>query len=174
MARAAWAWMKVGLKVEGRDQESAFCSIESRPFLRDTGNGREAQAQLAEHAFQLMARLTRWDRAGCIVSTPINLKKNPEQLLNYVYRLALMSRAELDEDPTVKLATEEENPYASARAKEILDNKVLYPIYKVFCTRVDGKEKQVHFIGKHHVASSSSLPSGQATKGYVTFNQQKH
>ncbi|KAI0690793.1 hypothetical protein BC835DRAFT_160717 [Cytidiella melzeri] len=202
VARAAWAWMKVGLKVEGRDQESAFRSTESGPFLRDTGDGREAQAQLAEHASQLMvrqhrvfafiiyisngkARLTRWDRAGCIVSTPIDLKKNPEQLLNFVYRLALMPRAELGEDPTVELATEEEvqklrddyelkNPYAIARAKDILDNEVLYPIYKVACTSVDVKEKQMHFFGKHHVASSSSSPSGRATKGYVTFNQQNH
>ncbi|KAI0693117.1 hypothetical protein BC835DRAFT_1354750 [Cytidiella melzeri] len=54
VARAAWAWMKVGLKVEGRDQESAFRLTESGPFLRDTGDRREAQAQLAEHAFQLM------------------------------------------------------------------------------------------------------------------------
>ncbi|KAI0690797.1 hypothetical protein BC835DRAFT_1521480 [Cytidiella melzeri] len=202
VARAAWAWMKAGLKVKGRDQESAFYPTESKRFLRNTGDGRDAQLQLAMHASQLMvrqhrvfafiiyisddkARLTRWDRAGCIVSTPIDLKKNPEQLLNFVYRLALMSRAELGEDPTVELATNEEvqklrddyelkNPYASARAKEILDNEVLYPIYKVFFTSVDGKEKQVHFFGKHHVASSSSSPSGRATKGYVTFNQQKH
>ncbi|KAI0690799.1 hypothetical protein BC835DRAFT_1521481 [Cytidiella melzeri] len=196
-ARVAWAWITVGLEVKGKHENSAFRSKENESLLNNTDDGREAQAQIAKYATQLLvrqhrvfafiiyisddqARLTRWDRTGCIVSTPIDLKKNPEQLLNFVYRLAFMSRAELGEDPTVELATDEEvkdlenkykpkNPYAIARAKEILDNKVLYPIYKVACTSLDGKKQLVHFIGKHIVASYS--PTGRATKGYVTFNQ---
>ncbi|KAI0690796.1 hypothetical protein BC835DRAFT_1417547 [Cytidiella melzeri] len=196
-ARTVWAWMTVGLEVKSKHEKSAFCSGANGPLLHDTIDGRDAQGQIAQYATQLMvrqhrvfafiiyisddqARLTRWDRTGCIVSTPIDLKKNPEHLLNFVYRLAFMSRAELGEDPTVELATDEEvkdlenkykpkNPYAIARAKEILDNKVLYPIYKVACTSLDGKKQLVHFIGKHIVASYS--PTGRATKGYVTFNQ---
>jgi hypothetical protein len=163
-ARVAWAWMTVGLEVKRDTDRSAFFfeDTEAKGLLRDTRLGREGQAQIATYATQLMlrqhrtsvfiiyilkdmVRLTRWDRTGCIVSSPIKFTQEPDKLLNFVYRLALMSDAKLGYDTTAVLATAEEveklqearqklrNSYARERAKDILDTKtqIIYPIYKV-------------------------------------------
>jgi hypothetical protein len=163
-ARAAWAWMTVGLEVKRDTDRSAFFfeDAQTKGLLRDTRLGREGQAQIATYATQLMlrqhrtsvfiiyvlrdmVRLTRWDRTGCIVSSPIKFTEEPEKLLNFVYRLALVSDDKLGYDTTAVLATAEEveklqevrqklkNSYARERAKEILDEKtqIIYPIYKV-------------------------------------------
>ncbi|KAI0695378.1 hypothetical protein BC835DRAFT_1414894 [Cytidiella melzeri] len=197
-ARVAWAWMTMGVEVKRDEALSAFDF--GRPsLLRDSDMGRVAQAQIAKYATQLMVRqhrvfvfilyivdkeafLTRWDRVGCIISNPVNYIKEPAKILNFVYRLALMSRDELGYDTTAEPATSAEvqmlkgyaqkfkNPYAASCATEILDNQVLYPIYKVTCANVANTDRGVYFIGKHSVASYS--PTGRATKGYVTFIEQ--
>ena len=158
LARNAWAWMTTGVKVKSEADHAAFNFRQGDPLLRDTVEGKKGQAQFAEYATELMvrqhrtfvfliyilnahARITRWDRAGCIVSTPIDLMNEPEQLLNFIHRLALMSDDELGFDTTAVLASEEEvdelqrithrNPYAATRAGDILSNQILYPIYKV-------------------------------------------
>ncbi|KAI0685724.1 hypothetical protein BC835DRAFT_1420965 [Cytidiella melzeri] len=165
VARVAWAWMTMGVEVKRDEAESAFDF--GRPsLLRDSDTGRRAQAQIAKYATQLMLRqhrafvfilyivdkeafLTRWDRVGCIISTPVKYIKEAAKILNFVYRLALMSRDELGYDTTAEPAT-------SA---------------KVTGTNVAYTDRGVYFIGKHSVASYS--PTGRATKGYVTFNKQK-
>ena len=157
-ARNAWAWMVTGLKVTQNSEWSAFRLNDSEPLLRETKKAVNSQAQLRNYATRLMvrqhrtfaflvyivadkARITRWDRAGCIVSSPISLATEPEKLLNFFYRLALMSEEDLGFDTTAVLASPDEvkeleglthkNPYAARRAKEILADQVLYPIYKV-------------------------------------------
>ena len=128
-----------------------------------SADGRASQAQFALYATEIMlrqhrthvfmvyihrnmARLTRWDRAGCIVTTPFNFKANPEMLLNFVYRIVQMSDAERGYDTTAKLATADEiamleafkpkNVYAKERVKTILDAQLYYPIYKVCCLHI--------------------------------------
>ena len=158
VARNAWAWMTTGVEVKSEADRSAFYFDKNGPLLRNTVEGKKSQVQFAKYATELMvrqhrtfvfliyilngaARITRWDRAGCIASTPIDLTKEPEQLLNFIHRLALMSDEELGFDTTAVLASQEEveelkrlrhrNPYAAKRAETILSNQVLYPIYKV-------------------------------------------
>ncbi|KAI0090919.1 hypothetical protein BDY19DRAFT_664088 [Irpex rosettiformis] len=199
VGRNAWAWMTVGIEVKYTTVKSAFLfensSLEEEtPILRNSKEGKESQTQLSKYATEMMirqhrtfvfivyiasdqARLTRWDRVGCIVSTPINLAKESWKLLNFVYRLGLMSNDELGYDTTAVLATEEElkeliafrpmNDYAAKRAKEIIDNRVYHPIHKVICSN-ELTGDTPHFIGKHSSASYS--PTGRATIGYVTFN----
>ncbi|KAI0090940.1 hypothetical protein BDY19DRAFT_886069 [Irpex rosettiformis] len=196
VGRNAWAWMTVGIEVKYTTVKSAFLFEnntleEETPILRNSEEGEKSQTQLAKYATEMMvhqhrtfvfivyiagdqARITRWDRAGCIVSTPINLTNEPWKLLKFVYYLGLMSNEELGYDTAAVLATEDEvneliafkprNKYAAQCAKDIVDNRVYYPIYKVRPFPRDS----VHFIGKHSAASSS--PTGRATKGYVTFN----
>ncbi len=154
-ARTAWAWMKCGIEVKYNTSISAFSFDGSSPFLRpDT----EAQAQIAKYATEMMlrqhrtfvfiiyiwrdqVRLTRWDRAGCIVSTAVNFVANPEKLLDFIHRLSLMSDEELGYNPAFTVASEEEvnalkslthvNSYAASLANEILANQRLFPIHKV-------------------------------------------
>ena len=159
-ARTTWGWMSVAAEVRFQESRSAFGFGGKQEFLRKGGDGREAQAQLAKYAAQILlrqhrvftfliyvsgtkARLTRWDRTGCVVSSPIDLKKEPMKLLYFVYLLGLMSPAELGYDDTAVLATDEEirslramshaNEYAKERAKEILKPETImfHPIYKV-------------------------------------------
>ncbi|KAI0090941.1 hypothetical protein BDY19DRAFT_665334 [Irpex rosettiformis] len=199
VGRNAWAWMTAGVEVKYTIDHSAFLfddkSLEAEtPVLRNSKKGKKSQRQLAEYATEMMvrqhrvfifivyiagdqARLTRWDRAGCIVSTPISLTNEPWKLLKFVYRLGLMSNEELGYDTTAVLATEEEikeliafqprNKYAAERAQDIIDNHVYYPIYKVICSNALTGDTP-HFIGKHISASHS--PTGRATIGYITFN----
>ncbi|KAI0690803.1 hypothetical protein BC835DRAFT_161772 [Cytidiella melzeri] len=198
-ARIAWAWMTMGIKVKRWERTSAFSFREDKPnLLQDTKLARKARAGLEECVSRLMARqhrtfvfvayicrnmvrITRWDRNGCLVSTPIDLTEDTKKLLDFVHSLSLMSNEELGYDTTAILATPDEleelksyklkNPYAAERAKEILDNQLLHPVYKVRCPNVDGSGEGVYFIGKHSVTSYS--PTGRATKGYIAFNQQK-
>lgn len=160
-ARTAWGWMTVAVEVKFHEKGSAFYfGAGDKKLVRYSDDGRKAQAQFAKYAAQIMlcqhrvsvfliyiyktkARLTRWDRTGCIVSTPIDLKKEPAKLLSFIFRLGLMSPKELGYDETAVLATPDEvrtlnemphvNPYARARAKEILEPEttMFHPIYKV-------------------------------------------
>ncbi|KAI0693723.1 hypothetical protein BC835DRAFT_1415742 [Cytidiella melzeri] len=196
-ARGAWAWMTMGVEVKRTENAAAFY-FEGEDLLRDSDVGKVAQAQLAKYATQIMVRqhrtfvfilyfadkkacITRWDRNGCIVSSSVNYKKEPEKILNFVYRLALMEDCGLGYDTSAVLATEAElealrkirpkNPYARDCADEVLDNRVFYPLYKVTCDDLGGHSQSKYFIGKHSVASYS--PTGRATKGYVTFDAQR-
>ncbi|KAI0682340.1 hypothetical protein BC835DRAFT_1424562 [Cytidiella melzeri] len=175
VARVAWAWMTMGVEVKRDEAESVFDF--GRPsLLRDSDTGRRAQAQIAKYATQLMLRqhrafvfilyivdkeafLTRWDRVGCIISTPVK-----RAWLQYYGRARDFGQGS-------DVEQEFKNPYAASCAKDILNNQVLYPIYKVICANVAGTDRGVYFIGKHSVALYS--PTGRATKGYVTFNKQK-
>ncbi|EPS95075.1 hypothetical protein FOMPIDRAFT_1133199, partial [Fomitopsis schrenkii] len=54
------------------------------------------------------ARIVRWDRAGAIISTPINFAQDSRLLHEFIWRYACMNEAQRGYDPTVVLATEEE------------------------------------------------------------------
>ncbi|KAH9932240.1 uncharacterized protein B0H18DRAFT_849079, partial [Fomitopsis serialis] len=58
--------------------------------------------------FKGQARVVRWDRAGAIVSTPIDFEKDPSSLHRVIWRYACMTEAQRGFDPTVRRATEEE------------------------------------------------------------------
>ncbi|KAI0086349.1 hypothetical protein BDY19DRAFT_995954 [Irpex rosettiformis] len=124
-ARVAWAWMTVAVEAKWDPCLSAFHFDDEQEFLMDTIEGERAEAQFAQYAAQTMVRqhrvfvfliyvcqtkvrLARWDRAGCMVSAPINFETEPEKLLNFVYRLTLMSPKELGYSTVAVLATPEE------------------------------------------------------------------
>ena len=158
-ARTAWGWMTAAVEVRSKARRSAFYFGDDEGFLRDNDEGRKDEAQFSRHAAEIFlcqhrvfvflvyvcktkARLARWDRTGCVVSTPIDLKTEPSKLLNFVFRLGLMSPKELGYDTTAVLATPAEvqrlssihhvNRYALNRAEEILrpETRMFHPIYK--------------------------------------------
>lgn len=157
LARTAWAWMKCAIEVKYDTHGSAFSFDGSSPVLRGK-HSEDAQEQIAKYATEMMirqhrtfvfiiyiwrdqVRLTRWDRAGCIVSTAVNFVANPEKLLDFIHRLSLMSDEELGYNPAFTVASQEEvdalkslthvNSYAASLANEILANETLFPIHKV-------------------------------------------
>ncbi|KAI0089087.1 hypothetical protein BDY19DRAFT_906019 [Irpex rosettiformis] len=201
-ARTAWAWMTMPIEVKHDVNCTAFYfDSPSTGLLRDTELGKESQAQIIKYATQIMirqhrtfvfilyifetkARLTRWDRTGCIVSEHFDFEAEPEKLLNFIYRLALMPDRELGYDTSATLATREEvrlvseirrpNGYARKCAAEILapHTQVFYPIYKITCANINGEGEGVYYIGKHRTATYSLM--GRATKGYIMFVQGSH
>ncbi|KAH9932195.1 uncharacterized protein B0H18DRAFT_49889 [Fomitopsis serialis] len=58
--------------------------------------------------FKGQARVVRWDRAGAIVSTPIDFEKDPSLFHRVIWRYACMTEAQRGFDPTVRRATKEE------------------------------------------------------------------
>ncbi|KAH9932210.1 uncharacterized protein B0H18DRAFT_1115904 [Fomitopsis serialis] len=58
--------------------------------------------------FKGQARVVRWDRAGAIVSAPIDFEKDPSLLHRVIWRYACMTEVQRGFDPTARRATEEE------------------------------------------------------------------
>ncbi|KAH9932217.1 uncharacterized protein B0H18DRAFT_952367 [Fomitopsis serialis] len=54
------------------------------------------------------ARVIRWDRAGAIVSTPIDFREDPSLLHKVIWRYACMTQEQRGFDPTVVRATKKE------------------------------------------------------------------
>ncbi|KAH9835418.1 uncharacterized protein C8Q71DRAFT_119192 [Rhodofomes roseus] len=96
-----------------------------KPFTRPGKGATKALAQMAQYAaklfrrqhrlhlftlfvFQGQARVIRWDRAGAIVSTPIDFKKEPSLLHQVIWRYASMDQVGRGFDPTVVRATDDE------------------------------------------------------------------
>ena len=94
----------------------------------------------------LEARFMCWDRVGIVVSTVVKYKEDPAPLLNFVYRLLRGGAQVQGYDTTARLATEEEvkklvafsetpmiagNKWAKEYLRNILDNRIKSPIYKV-------------------------------------------
>ncbi|KAH9932213.1 uncharacterized protein B0H18DRAFT_952364 [Fomitopsis serialis] len=92
------------------------------------------------YVFKGQARVVRWDRAGAIVSTPIDFEKDPSLLHRVIWRYACMTEAQRGFDPTVRRATEEEvkkmrdchtrNDWADKSRKAALDQDG-WPAYTI-------------------------------------------
>ncbi|TFY59072.1 hypothetical protein EVG20_g7925 [Dentipellis fragilis] len=216
-ARTAWAWM-LSLVTVTADRASEpfaqFCTSklalevnenESSPARREMLRC-AAEVQLRQHrVFVLGAcihrrhvRFVRWDRAGVLVSDPVDYVDDPEMLLRFFWAdvdLLVALRAGMDVDMDEQSATEsglglgpELGPDAAMRGAqktgamwqrryldEVLDNQQSYPIYKITCDDAPGCDVPdipnrtfTYLIGKHTAGTIS--PTGRCTKGYVALD----
>lgn len=160
-ARVAWAWLRCVGELKHDPARSGFLFGDGDEFLHDTDEGKEARAQHIKSAAELMyrqhrthvftfyvlksrARLLRWDRAGLIISEPIDLLQKPGDFLNFFYRLAAMTPEELGYDTTATLASEDQvrllqehkpkNIHAKSMLSFALSKTDQYPIYAVRLT----------------------------------------
>ena len=131
-----------------------------KEFFRSSNEAEDAKIQQDSYALEIQnrqhrthaftiylvgksARIFRWDRAGCIVSKPIDLVKQPEHILNFIYRLSCGGRTMQGIDPTATLASRDEitrlqeyNP-DDRRLRQYRDymihpeSLIDYPIHKV-------------------------------------------
>lgn len=132
IARCAWAQMTCPIEVKCDEGESGygFQAIRANPkakamipLLRDTPHGRKSRAQFAKYNAEIMlrqprthvyslyvtgeaVRFFRFDRAGCVASTPISLKDDFELFSNIMYRLLNLSPKDQGFDTTTKLASQ--------------------------------------------------------------------
>lgn len=160
MARTAFGW--AALPVEAKTKNSGFnCNPKTPESLRNLSKeGPPARVQHATqvaeillrqhrtHVFSIYvyrncARIFRWDRAGVMVTNPINLVQEPEKLLNFVHRFAKLSHAQMGYDTSAELAKEPDiealrkykeatdNTDEKKNIEEILKDLMNYPLYKV-------------------------------------------
>ncbi|EKM56602.1 uncharacterized protein PHACADRAFT_194195, partial [Phanerochaete carnosa HHB-10118-sp] len=163
IARCAWAWMNSYVEVKNAEVKSPFFFAHNidkdgrQKFLRHSDIGRKARGQFIKYATEAMlrqhrthyysfylsemsARVFRWDRVGCIASEPIDLRENPEDFLDILYRLAT-SPDHGGVDNTVQLANADEisvlesyqpgdNLALQEYHESMLDDQLSYPIYK--------------------------------------------
>lgn len=167
-ARVTWAWLDCIGEVKNKLDWSGY-HFNGEALLNQTKHGVKARAGIASFAAEIMyrqhrthvfmfyvcqtkARLMRWDRAGLIISEPIDLLTYPEDFLKFFCAMAKMTREELGYDTTATLASEAEikmfknlhlsNKHADKMRKLAISKPTQYPIYKVrACVHV-------HFISQ--------------------------
>lgn len=154
----AYAWAELAVAVTYKPTDAAFHFDNS--LLSESANGQASRGFLVQFATQVMhwqhrthfymvcltrqhARLLRWDRAGALVSEPINLLEHPEQLLNFIHGFAQMSAAERGRDSAAILVEEGSEEFRRFRDfepatdwarkchKEVFADTSNFPIYKV-------------------------------------------
>lgn len=150
--------MITAVEVKKQGVESGFGFKPGEPLLSDTQDSAKARSQFATYAAEIMlrqhrthlymfyicgwyARVFRWDRSGAVVSQPIDMKTNPRELLNLIYRLAMSDRQAQGFDMTATLASEDDqtkleqyappNRYLKEYKALALDNVDDHPLYVV-------------------------------------------
>ncbi|EKM57668.1 uncharacterized protein PHACADRAFT_115930 [Phanerochaete carnosa HHB-10118-sp] len=221
-ARCAWAWMIIALEVKCKDEDAGYgfevmsTDTDSRariPLLRDTPKGRQSRAQFVKYACEIMqrqhrthvysiyiassaVRFFRFDRAGCVVSAPIDLQSQFTLFRDITYRLLNLSPKDQGFDGTVSLASPDLlrtlracRPKGKPALEQFIQDyltpdKHLYPIYKITCpvisigdaAQIAGvddagdplpPEQRTYLVGKPITARSS--PTGRCTRGYVAL-----
>lgn len=166
IASVAWAWMTFPIVIKGTSP-SAFHFDNQHPtnLLNESDGGREARTQHASciaeillrqhrtHVFSVYicrqhARLLRWDRTGILYTEPLNITGQPHLLLNFIYRVARLSRDDMGYDTSVTLATTQDIDHIRTYrpqhdelkrlATEMLRHESSFPIYKVSCPNFPG------------------------------------
>ncbi|KAH9835422.1 uncharacterized protein C8Q71DRAFT_710121, partial [Rhodofomes roseus] len=188
-----------------------------RPFIRSGTGANDSLGQMAEyvsklfrrqhrlHLFTLFifkgqARVIRWDRAGAIISTPIDFEKDPSLLHQVLWRYACMNEVERGFDPTVVRATVEEieamrtcpapNGWADKCRQDALGQPG-WPVYKIMMRPDDlinqqGIQPLTKFMKPDPVDSiapggevsyiigkryfATNSPSGRGTRGYIAYD----
>lgn len=210
-ARVAWAFAEVVFEIKLGLAISAFdlSSNEGDPVRWDTKAAEAAQfikyateALLRQHRQFLFevyiadmnARLIRWDRAGAVVSSNIDLRNMSREFLSIISRMVTMTPVERGHDETATFATASQiqklerfthaTRYGQKLVRDILENKKIFPIHQVRCPVIDesvvGESptlpppaplSRIFLIGIPTAGSYS--PTGRATRGYVAYDVDK-
>ncbi|GJE97324.1 hypothetical protein PsYK624_135400 [Phanerochaete sordida] len=208
-ANNVWAWLVSPVDNVSDEALAGFhfalpgeTANERMPFLVDTDAGGKARRQLEEcisemllhqhrvHVFMLhishfAARVSRWDRAGCVVSEAIDLKGRLFD--DIVFRLAHLSQADIGFDDGAKLASpaqveklrqyKPENAYLKDYRDRILECAEAYPIYEISCPLINKhllQQTRKHAQGFFDDSDSEdegpirwNLPRSKQTKTYL-------
>lgn len=155
-AKCAWAWMILFVEWK-RDEDGAAFHFDTPGFLHDTEKGELSRAQISKYSSEAQLRQHRrgcisvyfckhfvrllfWDRAGCVVSTPIDLSKSPYPFFHFLYRFIHLPASLQGYDTSAQLATPSEiklltsyksdNQDLMAYCNHMLVSQLGHPIYK--------------------------------------------
>ena len=131
--------------------------------------------------FGNVARLFRWDRAGAIVSEPIDYSTS-QDLEEFLHRFDKMTPAQRGFDPTVKNATKVEaadfdkaiNSAVTTGRAVLLKGLLASVGDKTKCPRrrveiTCGEEVEQYIVGRPIAGAKS--PTGRATRGFVAMSK---
>ena len=157
IARAAWAWMVSVGEVKTAEKHAGYL-FESGGLFNNSDEGKRARAQFAKYAAEIMtrqhrthlftfyisgtyARLFYWDRSGCVVTTPIDLVRDPRPFYLFIFRLVHGKPDIQGYDPSVVDASAAEidawrrysttNKYLQKYRDRALEDESKFPVYRV-------------------------------------------
>jgi hypothetical protein len=123
LAKTCFAWHTLVAQVNFGEEHRPFRDPKAsgERLLRDGSRVTDTRAQMVKYVVETFIRqhrvffftifivkreawLMRWDRCGAVVSESFDYVQNPQQLLNFVYRVASASRAEQGCDNSAVLA----------------------------------------------------------------------
>ena len=159
MAQYACAWAMAFVECKGKEEDSAFHFSDENMFLRNDSVGRRCRARMAEHAADIQVcqhrthlwsfyfagprvRLQRWDRAGCMVSTALDIRdsKDATEFIHFLYRFVRLNPEQMGYDSAAIVATPKEikmvqdyvsdNKYLKMYRDHMLVSEDEFPIYK--------------------------------------------
>ncbi|KAI9059508.1 hypothetical protein FKP32DRAFT_1634316 [Trametes sanguinea] len=133
-----------------------------------------------------MARIYRWDRSGCIVTTAFDVRQRPDILAEFLWRFSNLSDAGRGHDLTVRMASAAEEDFFKSVVRDYLAsqvdvagdelNKAFSAHYRpghVTAIRVSsnssGKAGAATYIVSRPVVSPLLL-DGRGTRGYWAVN----
>ncbi|KAI0334154.1 hypothetical protein GY45DRAFT_1270329 [Cubamyces sp. BRFM 1775] len=210
-ARTMWGWMTMFIEVKTGQHPQPFLSTKDGRWVPNPHpKAKEARVQIIKYAAELQLRqhrtfvytaliccnmvwFIRWDRAGALVSEPIDYKLDPAPLLNFVHRVTSVSAEEQGYDPTVTLATDEQVAMFQRHADELpegwrktyaqhaLSDPGRYPICAVQCPDVpwldttkdkaldpDKPRTHTYLIGRYR--SGYRSPTGRGGKCFIAYD----
>ncbi|KAI0629397.1 hypothetical protein C8Q77DRAFT_285190 [Trametes polyzona] len=147
--------------------------------------------QQRTHVFALvlfgrMARITRWDRSGIIVTKKFNYVQEPAKLARFLWRFARMSPVQRGHDITATRVSEDSDAYGLMlkRAKHpyvkdgvVVDEHARHMFAKSldknspwWRLRVDDKDGEHYFLVGVPNFNASGL-AGRGTQGFVAINE---
>lgn len=191
-----WLEIKPRRAQDAFSQQSDFTTLE-----KNNGQSASTRGQLISYAAAVMsrqhrsfmfsisicghfARLYRWDRSGCTVSSLVDLHEHPEILAYFLWCYSKLSAAERGFDPTVELPTRQEakllrdaiTEFAEDCKKKGRRNVIAlqkpskseypWPAFKVK-VKVGGVIRNM-IIGRPFWDADS--PCGRATRAYLAYD----
>ncbi|KAH8100081.1 hypothetical protein BXZ70DRAFT_203982 [Cristinia sonorae] len=141
--------------------------------------------------YRTKAYLMHWDRVGTVISEPIDLATEPEQLFKFFFCLRKATDAQHGLDCTATAIVEDSDNHPSVAAmKEALaalpdDARIkpyiakafggdLWPYYELEVPdRVSPSTSHTFLVRNLSTRTTSPSPTGRGTKGYIAFDLEK-
>ncbi|GJE90362.1 hypothetical protein PsYK624_064930 [Phanerochaete sordida] len=212
-ARMAWAWVVTIIDVKNSNIDAPFLQKAGKWLPAGHRRAVDSRAQMASCAAEIQLRqhrkflftvciwrhlawFLRWDRAGVIITEPIDYIKDPAPLLNFLYRVHSSSKSDQGFDTSASLALPahvdlfrnhvESLPKSTKKnyALDALSDPENFPIYAIKCPDVEWmnlldahmqpsgrcrpQETKIYLVGKFRFGTRS--PTGRGGKGYIAYD----
>ncbi|KAH8100064.1 hypothetical protein BXZ70DRAFT_1065138 [Cristinia sonorae] len=183
-------------------------TFDSDGLLPSTERAREIRGQVCDYVAEVMQRqhreflltvsiyrtkayLMHWDRVGTVISEPIDLATEPEQLFKFFFQLRKATDAEHGLDSTATAIVDDADNHPSvvamkealaalpdeARVKPYITKAFggdLWPYYELEVPdRVSPSTSHTFLVRNLSTRTTSPSPTGRGTKGYIAFDLEK-